>query len=156
LNNWPLTFNHKYFTLHFIFCRREQVIRKVLVRYCILDDDPAYSEKETFLLDNLAVPVVWIHEAKVCLWKSPGCTSIFFKNLGAKAYSSFGGIMVCIMTIPYPAGMPVHRLGSYQHLTCERAYSGYEIGNMIIISLQLHLKTPQVFSGFVLSLPNHL
>ena len=57
---------HKQYSNLFTFCRREQAIRKVLVRYSILDaDDADYNEKETFLLNNLGVPVVWIHEAKV-------------------------------------------------------------------------------------------
>ena len=48
-----------------LFSRREQAVQKILVRYCILDDVPDYAEKETFLLNDLGVPMTWIHEAKV-------------------------------------------------------------------------------------------
>lgn len=46
-------------------CRRGQAIQNILVRYCILGDDPDYLEKETFLLNDLGIPMVWIHESKV-------------------------------------------------------------------------------------------
>ena len=57
---------HNHFNVLLYFpCRRGQAIQNILVRYCILDDDPDYLEKETFLLNELGVPMAWIHESKV-------------------------------------------------------------------------------------------
>lgn len=46
-------------------CRRHAAVHNVLVRYCVLAGDADYCDKEAFLLNDLAVPLPWIHFAKV-------------------------------------------------------------------------------------------
>jgi hypothetical protein len=46
-----------------------------------------------------------------------------FASIGTISYAVYGRIFTQYRT----QSMPVRRLGHAQHLTCERAYSGYEI-----------------------------
>lgn len=41
------------------------MVRNILVRYCLLNDDASYTQREEFLIEELHVPERWIHEAKV-------------------------------------------------------------------------------------------
>jgi len=53
-------------------------VRQTLCRHVMLKKDSVQSEKEHFVIDQLHVPVEWLHEAKVCSFTCLFCTSFVF------------------------------------------------------------------------------